>query len=347
MVLIFLFQKKDYSKIKKLNKFCINVFCYENKIVYPVYLSDQKFHDNMDLLLISNKFVSHYVYIKYFNRFMFNITKNKNKKYFCRCLLQCFSSEEVVIKHKEDCLIISGKQNVKLEKGFIGFKNYSRQIPVPFKIYADFECIFKNINNKIIKDNVSYTRKYQDHILCSFAYKLACIDNKFSKKIVLYRGKNVANVFIKSILNEDNYSKKLMKKYFNKYLIMSAEENERIELTNICCICNGLIDVNDNKVRVHCPITGKYRRPAHYSCNTNLKVSKKNPVIFHNLKGYDSHLIFKELSKFNNLNVSVIPNGLEMSFTLKKNLIFIDSTLFMNSSLDKLVKNLSNEILSV
>ena len=66
-------------------------------------------------------------------------------------------------------------------------------------------------------------------------------------------------------------------------------------------------------------------------------------MIFQNLKGYDSHLIFKELNKFH-CSVSVIPNGLEkyMRFTLDKNIIFIDSMLFMNSSLDKLAKNLNN-----
>ena len=55
-------------------------------------------------------------------------------------------------------------------------------------------------------------------------------------------------------------------------------------------------------------------------------------------------MIFKELSKFN-CKISVIPNGIEkyMSFTLNSNIVFIDSMLFMNSSLDKLVKNLSDE----
>ena len=48
------------------NKICINVFCYDNKLTYPVYLSNQKFNDNMDLLLIPNEFKSHYVYIKDF-----------------------------------------------------------------------------------------------------------------------------------------------------------------------------------------------------------------------------------------------------------------------------------------
>ena len=62
--------KKDYCKIELQNKICVNVFCYENKVVYPVYLSDQNFRDNMDLLLISNTFVSHYVFIKNFNRFV-------------------------------------------------------------------------------------------------------------------------------------------------------------------------------------------------------------------------------------------------------------------------------------
>ena len=125
---------------------------------------------------------------------------------------------------------------------------------------------------------------------------------------------------------------------------MSAEENELFEMTNICWICGGLIENTDNKVRDHCHITGKYRGAAHDSCNINLKISKNVPVIFHNLKGYDSHLIFKELSKFD-IKISVIPNGLEkyMVFTLNKNIVFIDSMLFMNSSFAKLVKNLNNK----
>ena len=97
-----------------------------------------------------------------------------------------------------------------------------------------------------------------------------------------------------------------------------------------------MIDLDNNKVRDNFHIIGKYRGAAHWSCNINLKLSKKVPVIFHNLKGYDSHLNYK---------VSVIPNGLEkyMSFTLNNNIVFIDSTLFMNSSLDKLVKTISDE----
>ena len=71
--------KKHFDKVEVLNKININVFCYENKVVHPVYLSHQCFDDCLDLLLVSNKFVSHYVYIKDFNRLLFNKTKTKNK----------------------------------------------------------------------------------------------------------------------------------------------------------------------------------------------------------------------------------------------------------------------------
>ena len=188
----------------------------------------------MDLLLISHKLKSHYVYIKDFDRFMFNKTKEKGRKYFCKNCLQCFSSEQVLIEHKEDCLVINGRQSVKLESGFISFKNYSKQIPVPFKIYADFECILKKVDGNVeCSSNSSYTRKIQDHVSCSFAYKVVCVDNKFSKKIVLYREKDAVNKFIKSILSEYNYCRKVMRKHFNKNLNMSAEK-ERFEQTNIC-----------------------------------------------------------------------------------------------------------------
>ena len=93
--------KKDYGKIEVLNKTCINVFCYENKVVYPVYLSTRGFDDCLDLSLISNNFTSHYVYIKDFNRLMFNKTKHKCKKYFCKSCLQCFSSDRCYLNTKK------------------------------------------------------------------------------------------------------------------------------------------------------------------------------------------------------------------------------------------------------
>ena len=107
------------------------------------------------------------MYIKDFNRLMFNKTRHKGKKYFCKSCLQCFSSESVLNDHKKYCLLINGGQNVKLEKGFTEFKNFNRQIPVLFKVHADFECFLKNCDVGVDNDCFSYTKKYQNHIPCS------------------------------------------------------------------------------------------------------------------------------------------------------------------------------------
>ena len=89
--------------------------------------------------------------------------------------------------------------------------------------------------------NSSYTEKYQHRISCSFTDKVVCLDNKFSKKVVLYRGKNAVYKFIEAVLKEYDYCKKMIKKHFDK----------------------------------------------------NLKLTKKIPAIFHNLRGYASRLIVK------------------------------------------------------
>ena len=169
-----------------------------------------------------------------------------------------------------------------------------------------------------------------------------CIDDKYSKSIVAYRGVNAAYEFIKAIIEERKYCKKIMKDQFNKNLIMTEEEEHLFQQSNSCWICKKIINNEDEKVRDHCHITGTFRGSAHWDCNINFQLTKIIPVIiFHNLKGYDSHLIFSKLHKFI-LKVDVIPNGLEkyMTFFLGGDLVFIDSMQFMNCSLDKLVKNL-------
>ena len=74
-----------------------------------------------------------------------------------------------------------------------------------------------------------------------------------------------------------------IKKHFNKNLVMCAEDEERFQSSNKHWICENLFDVGDNKVRIHCHITKKHRRPVYWSCNINPKLTRKNPVIFHNL----------------------------------------------------------------
>ena len=92
--------------------------------------------------------------------------------------MQCFSSINVLTEHK----------SARLEKGTIEFQNYFKKISVPFKIYADFEWNLKRVENF----EGSYSKKYQNHIHCCFACKLVCVDDKFTKPIVVFRGENAA-----------------------------------------------------------------------------------------------------------------------------------------------------------
>ena len=201
-------QEKNFSKIELQNNICIKVFGYENELVFLIFISEQKFEDSIDLLLLfeddKSHYVyikdfeddkSHYVYIKVFNTFIFHKTKNKNKNLFCKSCFQCFSSKNILLKHKEDCLSINGTQSVDVEEEIIKFENYSKQLPVPFKIYADFEC---HLQYTEIYEG-SCTKKYHDHVPCSYAYKIVCIDDRFSKPIVVYRGENAAYEFLKAI----------------------------------------------------------------------------------------------------------------------------------------------------
>ena len=90
------------------------------------------------------------------------------------------------------------------------------------------------------------------------------------------------------------------------------------------------------------------RGAAHSSCNINLQLTKKVPVMFQNLRGCDSHLIFCELKNFD-VKIDARPDRLKkyMAIFLKENLIFIDSMQFMNSNLEKIVKNLSDNFLNI
>ena len=125
-----------------------------------------------------------------------------------------------------------------------------------------------------------------------------------------------------------------MKKYFNKELVMTKEDNEDFKNSTKCCIYDNDYVDNDVKVRDHDHITGKYRGSALRDCNTNFKLNHKIPIAFRNLIKCDSHRM-RELCKFS-LKMNVIPNelGKYLSFTINNKLRFIDSFQFLSSSLD-------------
>ena len=94
-------------------------------------------------------------------------------------------------------------------------------------------------------------------------------------------------------------------------------------------------------------MTGKYRGSAHNTCNRSFRLSNKIPIIFHNLRGYDGHLIMQDIGKFHKI-INVIPNNMERYMTfIISDLVFIDSFQVMSSSLSNLANNLSKESLFI
>ena len=358
---------KQYNKIEKQNEININVFGYENKQPYPIYVSKEKYEDHMELLLITENENKHYVLIKDFNRFMFNKTKHEHRKHFCMFCLQCFSSERVLTDHKDNCIALNGTQAVKMpEKGnnILKYNNFHKQQQVPFVIYADFEAITEKISGCQPNNNESYTNAYQNHTDCGFGYKvICCYDDKYSQPLKIYRGEKAVYTFLEYMLDEVKYCKKVMKKEFNKPLKMTKKDEEKFKKAEECYICNKKYTNEDIRVRDHCHITGKYRGSAHQECNLQIRLNPekiKIPVIFHNLRGYDSHFIMQEIGaivkdyEYKNkkgekcqMNINAIPNNMEkyMAFMLGNHLTFLDSFQFMSPSLEKLVSNLPRESL--
>ena len=209
------------NRIEKQNKININLFGYdiEKKSVYPLNISDKNYEDHMELLYIEGENVkgetiTHYVYIKDFNRLMFNFTKHKERKHFCMHCLQCFYSNESLAKHKVNCIVINGVQGNQLPQKYIDkngiertpsvyFKNHHKGLPVPFSIYADFEATPEKISSCQPSDKKSYTQKYQKHTACSFGYKVVChYDQKYSGDLVIYRGEECIEKFMKCMFDE-------------------------------------------------------------------------------------------------------------------------------------------------
>ena len=223
--------------------------------------------------------------------------------------LQCFYTEYHLENHKEDCLIINGTQKIEMpeEGSKVYFHNHQKQLPAPFAIYADLEAITKKIDTCSPPEGKSYTQAYQKHEPSGFGYKVVChYDQKYSKPAVIYRGENVIEKFIQNLFEDVEHCQRIIKKDFQKPLVMTASDEEDFQKAEKCWICDRNYKrektekerIANEPVRDHCHITGKYRGSAHRKCNARLQISAekiKIQVVFHNLKGYDSHFIIEKL----------------------------------------------------
>jgi len=137
--------------------------------------------------------------------------------------------------------------------------------------------------------------------------------------VQIYRGEDSIENFIEKIFREVQSCQEVMKKHFNKPLIMTEENERDFQNSTSCYICGKeylnkdgkdreqfvyikgkKFKIKNHPVRDHCHITGKYRGSAHNSCNLQLRLDPENlriPLIFHNLKGYDSHFIMQKIVK--------------------------------------------------
>src|SRR3989454_192059 len=358
---------KDIPKIEKEFDISINLFRHnEDCEIYPILLTKKVAIENkrIDLLITSREDEHHYVWIKDFDKLNYQHTKHHGKKYFCKNCVQCFSSEEILEKHKPNCVVLNGAQAIDLPKegSALEFKSLNKTITVPFVIYADLEALLTSLkkreNNK--NDKESFTVKTHEHVTCSYGYKVVCLeDDKYSKPFKSYRGIDAVYKFFEDIFEEEKQIDEYMKELYKSKMILTKDDSKIYNQAKCCYVCKESFTKENFKVRDHCHITNKFRGPACNKCKLQMKLTHTIPVIFHNLRGYDSHLLLQELGRFKR-ELTVIPNNREkyMSFsvgTVKEcynyktkqyedksrfDLRFIDSFQFMNSSLNNLVTDL-------
>ena len=143
----------------------------------------------------------------------------------------------------------------------------------------------------------------------------------------MYRGGNAVYKFMEKMFEEVEYCKAVIKKQFNKLLIMTKDNEQRFITMDGCHTCGKKYDKKDVRVRDHCHITGKFRGSAHQECNLKLRIKPEDikiPVIFHNLRGCDSHFIVQQIGEIakkhaytnkkgekQDLNINAIPNNME------------------------------------
>ena len=286
------------NKIERQNNIALNVYGYERAVV-PYHISGQPTEmPRINLLLLDDKQDNyHYCWIKHLSRLLFDQNKHKGKTYFCDRCLYGFSREDLLINHKDECYGINDRAT-KIQMPAPGekikFKNYHKQMQVPFVIYADFESIIKP-HQAAAGDKSEIKNKHQ---ACGFGYQIVRYDGA-SSNVRIYRGEDAVEQFLKFLHQEVININAIFAK--PKPLHMSEKNEKDFQSATQCWICQKEFNDEKNpKVRDHCHILGQYRGPAHKICNTKLAIKPwitPIPVVFHNLKGYDSHLIMQQIHK--------------------------------------------------
>jgi hypothetical protein len=345
------------AKFETLNKISVNIFGWEEEEVIPLQITKQQFERHVNLLLFASEEKRHFVLIKNIKKLLgHDHSLDGHKLYFCNYCLHGFIRQELCDAHQPNCSP-HGPQKIELpekeEDFIIKYTNIGRQLKVPFVIYADMEAFTPKIDTCEGDPTQSHTTQYQKHEPASYAYMVVASDARYNKKVTLYRGPDVVNHFLQSLMKEGEKITNILEKI--EPLNMTQEQEEAFQKETCCQACKK--DLGTDRVRHHGHLSGKYISALHNTCNLQLKYRKKCervdggwmqnyffiPIILHNLKGYDAHIIMSALGKQKG-KINCIGQNMEkyISFSLN-NLRFIDSLQFMNSSIASLVDNLKTE----
>jgi hypothetical protein len=182
--------------------------------------------------------------------------------------------------------------------------------------------------------------KLTKHVVNSCAYYFVCTFDNSRNYYRYFVGENCIIDMIKDLNELSKQCIDEMRK--NEKMELSKEDKKDFYNADKCYLCGECFGEKGlAKVRDHDHRTGKYRGACHCKCNINYFSNRYLPIVFHNLRGYDGHIIIKEAFNIGNDNISAIPNSFEKFMTIKiGNLKFIDSMQFLNTSLEKLTENL-------
>ena len=326
----------------------VDVFACDGKTgVNPIYVTtfkDRRHHVN--LLLLSEGQKNHYNLITNMSGLLSQPGGRTSAKHFCNYCFHGFKDMSTLLQHTEDCLKF-GPQKVVLpneDECWVNFKVTQKMPKVPFVIYADFESYTVKMSTE--NEHKKSTTPYEKHLPSGFVCLIVCSEPSRVYEPVVYRDENVVEEFLKRLREESNKICDELK--LVKPLKLSPEEMA-FQQADTCYLCGKL--TGEDKVRDHeHAFNGKYRGCAHSACNLQLRYRGNKvisnfyiPVVFHNLRGYDGHLILKSFKRniFKKGDISCIPNNMKryLSFSID-NLRFIDFLQFMNESLEKLYTNL-------
>ena len=337
----------DYKNFENVNNIAIMVYKYdcENGVIEPLYFTslEQRTTDPINLLLLQSGDNYHYVWIKNLNKLLADPRSTNHSKAFCPYCLHGFNKdrngESNLEKHKPFCLAYGPQRVVLPEEGenILKFTDVAKQQKIPFVVYADFETLNCKIQGCQNEASISSTQLMTKHVPSGFSYQIISDHQVFPLRT--FRGVGAAEKFLRDLMKDEQELRKSLKKI--EPMRMNEIEKESFRLSSHCHICKKRIEDIDDKVRDHDHISGAYRGAAHISCNLNFKTVDKIPVILHNLKGYDAHIICQAIGNVQTKEPEVIAKNMEDYIFFKiGNLHFMDSLQFLNASLEDLTKNL-------